>query len=306
MSIQHYFRPVTTVIALSVVACSLALTACSRDIPLQDRPLPAQLTAEQGDLVRKLPFDGAHNFRDLGGYTTADGKTTRRGVLYRSDKLSDLSDTDEQYLERLDIRRIVDFRSDLERSEEPDRIAPDSSIAIVNKPIAIEAAAVDKVSERIVASDATANEMGQLLVDANRQMVENFTPVYREYMQELLIADNYPTVFHCTAGKDRTGLAAALVLSAVGVPRETVMQDYLATNQFTAEYIDKMVMLIKVGSLFRANNEAVRALFAVDERYLGEAFAAIDEYYGSMDNYLNQGLGLGAAEREQLRSLLLH
>lgn len=306
MSIQTHFRPVSTLTTLVVIALSLALVGCSRDIPLEARPIPAQLAAEQGDSVRKLPFDGAHNFRDLGGYATADGKTLRWGMLYRSDKLSDLSATDEQYLERLDIRRVVDFRSELERDGEPDRIAPDSSIAIVNKPIAIEAAAIDQVADRIVASDATVEEMGQLLIDANRQMVEDFTPVYREYMQELLVADNYPTVFHCTAGKDRTGLAAALVLSAVGVPRETVMQDYLATNDYTAEHIDKMVMLIKVGSLFRANSEAVRALFAVEERYLGEAFAAIDTHYGDMDNYLSAGLGLGPVERAKLRSLLLN
>ena len=290
---------------LVLLAASITLSACSRSIPLEARPLPATLVAEQGDSVRKLPFDGAHNFRDLGGYRTADGKRLRWGMLYRSDKLSDLSANDEQYLELLDIRRIVDFRSETERSEEPNRIAPDSSIAIVNKPIAVDAAAVDQIKDRIAASDATAQEMGQLLIDANRQMVEDFTPVYRDYMQELLQADSYPTVFHCTAGKDRTGLAAALVLSAVGVPRETVMQDYLATNQYTAEHIDKMVMLIKVGSLFRANSEAVRALFAVNESYLNEAFAAIDEHYGSLDNYLSSGLGLGTEERAKLRNLLL-
>ena len=305
MPFQTSRRPLASVTFLAIVVISFGLSACSRSIPLEARPVPASMAAEQGDSIRNLPFDGAHNFRDLGGYTSADGKTLRWGMLYRSDKLSDLSETDEQYLERLGIRRIVDFRSELERSEEPNRIAPDSSIAIVNKPIAIEAAAIEQVKDRIVASDATAAEMGQLLISANRQMVEDFTPVYREYMQELLQADNYPTVFHCTAGKDRTGLAAALVLSAVGVPRETVMQDYLATNLYTAEYIDRMVMLIKAGSLFRANDEAIRALFAVDERYLNEAFAAIDEHYGSLDNYLSSGLGLGEAERSRLRELLL-
>lgn len=306
MSLQTSARPFSQLLYLATLVACLGLSACSRSIPLDARPIPLQLATEQGESVRKLPFDGANNFRDLGGYTTSDGKTLRWGMLYRSDKLSDLSEKDEQYLEQLDIRRIVDFRSDLERSKEPNRIAPDSSIAIVNKPIAIDAAAVDQIKDRIVASDATADEMGQLLITANRQMVEDFTPVYREYLQELLNADNYPTVFHCTAGKDRTGLAAALVLSAVGVPHETVMQDYLATNIYTAEYIDKMVMLIKAGSLFRANSEAVRALFAVDERYLEEAFSAIDEHYGSLDNYLTTGLGLGAAERARLRALLLN
>ncbi len=297
-------RPVNTLqLAVGILLMVVWLSACSKSTPLDARPLPAIASK---DVSRKLPFDGAHNFRDLGGYKTVDGREIRRGLLYRSDKLSDLSERDEQYLERLDIRRIVDFRSETERSESPNRIAPDSSIAIVNKPIDVDAAAVDLLAERITASDTSVAEMAQLLIDANRQMVEEFTPVYRDYMQELLQEGNYPTVFHCTAGKDRTGLAAALVLSAVGVPRETIMQDYLATNAYTADYIERMVTLIKVGSLFQANTEAVRALFAVDERYLGEAFAAIDEHYGSMDNYLAEGLGLGDTERQQLRHILLN
>jgi protein-tyrosine phosphatase len=305
MSLQKLPGSVSCALNLLVLTALLSITACSRSVPLEARPAPDQLVSEQGESIRKLPFDGPNNFRDMGGYVTADGKKLKWGMLYRSDKLSDLSATDEQYLEKLAIRRIVDFRSEQERTEEPDRIAPDSSIAIVNKPITIKAVEVGQIGERIVSSDATPEEMGQLLVDANRQMVEDFTPVYREYMQELLVSANYPSVFHCTAGKDRTGLAAALVLSALGVPRDIIIQDYLASNTYNAEHIDKMLMLIEISSFFRANSEAVRAIFAVEERYLNEAFIAIDEHYGSMDNYLTAGLGLGEVERQKLRGLLL-
>ncbi|WP_372747569.1 tyrosine-protein phosphatase [Litorivivens sp.] len=281
---------------------AIMLSACSKNTPLAERPLPAQNPPQE----RRLPFDGAHNFRDLGGYQSADGKTVRWGLIYRSDKLSDISSADEAYLEALEIRRIVDFRSESERLDAPNRVAPDSSIRIVNKPIAIRAAAVDQMIETITSSTTTAADMQQFLVNANREMVEKYTPVYREYLQELLVESSYPTVFHCTAGKDRTGFAAALVLSALGVPRETIVQDYLASNDYNREYIDKMVLYIKLGSLFRANDEAVRALFGVQERYLNEAFAAIDEHYGSMDNYLQQGLGIGPVERQQLRDILLY
>lgn len=290
----------------SLLLSAALLGACSKSTPIDERPLPAEFSVATVPTERKLPFDGAHNFRDLGGYETVDGKRVRWGRLYRSDKLSDLSATDERYLEQLQIRRIVDFRSEAERLEAPNRIAPDSSIRMVNKPIAITAAAVEDMGKKLTNADTTAAEMRQFLIDANRQMVEEFTPVYREYMQELLRDANYPTVFHCTAGKDRTGLAAALVLSALNVPRDTIMQDYLASNRHSQDYIDKMVRLIEIGSLFRANEEAVRALFAVEASYLNEAFAAIDEHYGSMDNYLQQGLGIGSEERQQLRTLLLY
>lgn len=302
MAIALKFRQFSIVLAL---ACAMT-AGCSRDIPLESRPLPAQAPVERGVVAPKLPFDGAHNFRDLGGLTTADGKRIRPGMIYRADALSDLSSTDEHYLERLDIRRIVDFRSEGERESAPNRIAPDSSIRIVNKPIPVDAAAVEDIKDKVLASDTSVADMQALLIDANRQMVEDFTPVYREYMQELLDAGSYPTVFHCSAGKDRTGLAAALLLEALGVPRDQILDDYLASNRHTASQVERMLWLIKAGSLFRANTEAVRALFAVDQRYIAEAYAAMEEGYGSVDNYLEQGLGIGAAERERLASLLLY
>lgn len=292
----------TTILLVSAV---VGLNACSRSTPVDERPIPAELAQPERQTYRKLPMDGAHNFRDLGGYQTKDGRRLQWGRLYRSDKLSDLTPADEQYLEKLGLRQIVDFRSVAEREEAPNRIAPDSSIAIVNRPITVEAAAVDMIKDKIGASDTTPEEMGAFLVAANRQMVEEFTPVYREWMHSLLDERNYPMVFHCTAGKDRTGLAAALVLYALDVPMDTIMDDYLATNHYTQDYIDKMVTIVEASTLFRANTEAVRALFAVDKAYLGEAFAAMDEHYGGIDNYLEAGLGIGAPERARLRELLL-
>ncbi len=302
-------KPVKTIGLLGAVllmtSAALMTNGCDRSTPLADRPIPAELPAAERSAYRKLPMDGAHNFRDLGGYETSDGRRLKWGMLYRSDKLSDISPTDEQYMEKLGIRRIVDFRAPIEREEEPNRIAPDSSIAVINQPIAVDAAAVDHVKDRIAASDVTAAEMGQLLVDANRQMVEQFTPVYREWMQSLLNTDNYPSLFHCTAGKDRTGLAAALAMYAVGVPMETIYEDYLLTNTYTADHIERMVNLIEMGTLFKANSDAVRALFAVDRAYLGEAFKAMEEHYGSVDAYLSEGLGIGPEERQRLREILL-
>lgn len=292
--------------AFSLMAtAALTSNGCDRSTPLDERPVPSELPADAREAYRKLPMDGASNFRDIGGYRTDDGRTVRWGMLYRSDKLSDISPTDERYLDKLAIKRIVDFRSPVEREEEPSRIAPDSSIAVIHRPITVEAAEVDHIKNRIAASDVTREEMGQLLIDANRQMVEKYTPVYREWMQSLLNPDNYPTVFHCTAGKDRTGLAAALVLHALGVPQETIYHDYLLTNRYTSEHTEKMLTVIELSTLFKANSEAVRALFEVDRAYLQEAFTAMEEHYGSVDNYFKEGLGIGAEERQRLREILL-
>lgn len=292
--------------ALTLCLILPLLTACSDSLPPDERPLPASWSAEQSVHARKLPFDGAHNFRDLGGYQTRDGRTLRWGVLYRSDKLAGLSAADEQYIERLEIRRVVDFRSEAERAEAPNRFAPDTSVSVFNKPIAIAATAIDDMRGFVTSPDTRTDDVRALMIAANREMIENHTPAYREFMQELLHGSSYPTVFHCTAGKDRTGLAAALVLSALNVPRETILEDYLATNTYTQEQMANWLRWIKVGSLFRANEEAARALLGVDADYINAAFEAIDETYGSMDNYLQTALGIGPKERQQLQEHLLY
>src|SRR5690606_28692555 len=123
--------------------------------------------------------------------------------------------------------------------------------------------------------------LDNFLVDANRDFVEQHTPVYREWMQSLLQADAYPALFHCTAGKDRTGFAAALVLAALDVPQDTIYQDYLATNSYTEDYREKVKLFITLRSFGKVDGDTLEPLFGVERRYLEEAFKAIDEHYGS-------------------------
>ena len=286
----------------------LVLTGCERgpsSLPADERPIPAQLPEAEREALRKLPFENAHNFRDLGGYKTSDGKTVKWGLIYRSDKLSELSSEDEFYLDRLGLTRIVDFRSIKEREAAPDRVAPASSIAIQHVPIKVTGADFDLIKSKIESGDLREDELSELLVQANRELVEQYTLIYRAWIQSILEDNGLPMAFHCTAGKDRTGFGAAIVLLALGVPKETVMADYLATNTYTAEQIEKTVSIVKWASLFQADAEALRPILGVEERFLNEAFLAIDEHYGSVDNYLTEGLGLTPDKRQQLRDLLL-
>ena len=103
---------------IAAFALLLPLLACGGGAPPDQRSIPAELPASAREAARRLPLDGAHNFRDLGGYATSDGRTLRWGVLYRSDALADLSDDDLAYLGRLGLRRVVDFRSPLERERD--------------------------------------------------------------------------------------------------------------------------------------------------------------------------------------------
>ena len=101
------------------IAKTLHLQSAFSQLSADERPIPAQLPPEERLALRKLPFEQAHNFRDLGGYLSGDGRYTRWGKIYRTDKLSSLSEQDQRYLQRLGVKRIVDFRSDEERNTAP-------------------------------------------------------------------------------------------------------------------------------------------------------------------------------------------
>lgn len=292
------FRPLAVLAAIALVACSTALPPDQRVLPI-DRP------ASERDAGRLVPLEGAHNFRDLGGYETTDGKRVKWGVLYRSDALGKLTDDDIATLSRLRLRRVVDFRSELERDHEPDRLPENPGPIVAWSPISGDVLDPAELQQMILSGDATEEEMSRLLVVANQSFISEFSDVYANFLRNLAQDENLPTLFHCTAGKDRAGFGAALALMAVGVPRETIMQDYLKTNAYTAEHTESRLQLIRWASLFRADPAAIRPLLEARPEYLRAAFDTIDARYGSTEAYLREGLGIDAETQAQLRAKLL-
>jgi protein-tyrosine phosphatase len=280
------------------------LIACGDSLPpALERAIPAELPKEVRESQRRLPVAGAANLRDLGGYTTRDGRALRWGLLYRSDALADLSDEDIAYLTRLKLHRVVDFRSAAERERDPDRLP--EGVTVVLQPIAGQGLDPSRLQERLRAGDVSAGEAAAWLVDGNRAFVSEFRDVYSRFLRDLADPANLPTLFHCTAGKDRTGFAAATVLLALDVPRETAMRDYLLTNTFMQEKTRRTLQVIRLASLFRADPADLQPLFEARESYLGAAFAAIDQAPGATDAYLRDVLGIDDALRAQLRANLL-
>jgi len=253
---------------------------------------------------RLLPLAGTDNFRDLGGYPAAGGRHTRWGMLYRSDDLSDLTRADLRYLAGLHVKLVCDFRSPGERERSPDRL-PDEAPSVALLDIQTEGFDPVAIEEKVYSRDVGDTDYQALLIEGNRAFATRFAYQYKAMFDRLEDPANLPALVHCTQGKDRTGFAAAIVLLALGVSEETVMQDYMLTNVYTANEIESTLGYLRLWLWSDDAAEAFRPLLEVDPEYLQAALDIIHEDYGSVDAYLSSALGLDAERRARLQALLL-
>jgi protein-tyrosine phosphatase len=228
---------------------------------------------------RFLPLEALFNVRDLGGYAAAGGRRVKWGLLYRAGDLHELIPGDQAVLEERGIKTIVDFRGQDERDDAPDH---DLATVAQNRWLPIDAGSLFSLAE-LKTSDAMETLMGELY----RALAEKAQDQYREFFSLLGDAGNLPLLFHCSAGKDRTGFGAALILSALGVEREQIYDDYLLSAQGLKG---------KYASLVAAS-PYLEPAFSVRRSYLAAAFEWIEGTYGDMETYL---AALGA-DPERLR-----
>ena len=295
MKIFKYLIPAAIVIGI------IFFISGEKEIASLDRPIPANLSENLREDTRKLPFTGAHNFRDLGGYKTSDGKTVKWGKVYRSDNLHSLTDEDLKYMERLNIKSVVDFRSDEERNEEPDRLTPDMTPILL--PIKFEP---EGVTENLTRDLTFGNlDSSNLLRDFNIILVKEFTEEYREFFRHIVDNGGEPFLLHCTAGKDRAGFGSAMILTVLGVPREKIIEDYLLTNTYVSDHVDRKLLETELKTFFRADSDNLRKINFVEERYIQAAFDTIDSHWGGMDQYISEGLNLTEEDIGKIRNYYL-
>jgi protein-tyrosine phosphatase len=241
--------------------------------------------------ARHLNLSGASNFRDLGGYPTSDGRTVRWRQIFRSNHLGHLTDDDAAVLRELGVRSAFDFRGTEERTAAICGIPEISVHSLPVEPTVVAAL-------RAIAAAGTplsADHAVEVMRESYSGYVQNNTPRYRTLFAHLL-EDSAPLVIHCTAGKDRTGFACALILHTLGVSRDTIAEDYLLTNHFYRRDPNHSSDL---------PDEIKQVLGSVQESFLAAAFEAIDADYGDLETYLRDGLGLGKAERAHLEARYL-
>jgi len=254
---------------------------------------------------RHVALEGAQNFRDLGGYATEDGHTVRWGLLYRSDNLSQLSDADLEQVHELGIKLVCDFRSAEEKAEEPDRLPAEDPPAVAELPIFDESFSPSEFKKRLSAGELGDLDLRQALTDANRLFATRFAGQYKLMFERITRPEYLPALVHCTAGKDRAGFASAVTLRTLGVPEETVYEDFLLTNHYTAQKIERMLWMIRLVSLFRVDPEQVRPVLSVERAYLAAAFDEIAKQYGSFDAYRRDALGMDDTRTAAFRRLVL-
>ena len=243
---------------------------------------------------RRLVLSGAVNFRDLGGYPVPGGRRTRWRRIYRSDSLADLTAEDQERLAALGLRTLIDFRLPIERLRMPNRLPAGAGIETIEIGFVPEGT-LDML--RLVLSGEIGPEgVEREVIEHYRRFPVDHTSEYRRMLEAVGSAESLPLLIHCTSGKDRTGFGAAVILMAVGVPREVILEDYALTNRYRRDVPHLLSPTTPA--------EVVQTLLSAQPKYLEAAYDVIDRAYGSTAGYLEKGLGLTDVDRARLVDLL--
>lgn len=240
-----------------------------------------QLVTSEGKAIlaeRHLPMTGGYNFRDMGGIKTIDGRYVKWGKIFRSDDLHNLTDKDLHYLASIPLVSIVDFRSPDEIKRSPDKLP-----VSVKKDYAYSITPGNLLAAKSL-SDLKESQMDSAMMDMNILLVSDTSCVsnYKDFFTLLQDEKEVPLMFHCSAGKDRTGMGAALVLFALGVDENTVFDDYLSSNIYLGDKYDQYI----------AQNPNLKPLFQVKKEFIKAGIDKIKKDHGSVENYLTTVLGV--------------
>jgi protein-tyrosine phosphatase len=252
---------------------------------------------------RVVELEGGINFRDLGGYLNSQGKTVKWRKIMRCGHLANLSEHDLNVLEDIGVTQIHDFR----RKEEQIKSPSCAIRAEVLDDYQIYIGDISKFWEFLFEGELTPESSHELVVNSYRSCINLVIPAFSRFMRQIVDNADNSCVFHCSAGKDRTGMAAALILSALDVPRETIVEDYLLTRQ---HYDSTQLIEIIEGHLRKAKVDNwdrawLTPYVSVHQDNIEAFLDAIDDSYGSMQSYLTDALGLSEADLNSMRKQFL-
>jgi protein-tyrosine phosphatase len=266
------------------------------------------VTNQHGGVIRvserRVVLEGSQNFRDIGGYIGDGGRQVRWGRLFRSGRLSALTERDITRLGTLDLAVVCDFRQPSESDDHPS-LLPSKKPEILD--LSIDPGNLSSFFGEIISGNVAPDDVAEFMQAINQELVLDHAHRYRQ-MFESMLDHRGNMLIHCTAGKDRTGFGAKLILSALGVGRATIMEDYLLTNQYLPidEEISALIEHYQHLSPAIIDPALLRPMFEVRAEYLQRAFNTVDSNFGSVGVYLRECLGLSEAAFEQLKQDYLY
>lgn len=262
------------------------------------------------DTVRHIPLQGAVNVRDVGGHRTYDGERVRHGRVFRADALSDLTDADLVKVAELGLKKVIDFRVPAEvQYDGPDRLP--AGLSPTSRPITDNG-----LFTQLITAIGSRDPVRQEEMLGNGKAAAFMRGVYRTFVSDSanraqfaatlrdIAGSRSPLLYHCTAGKDRTGWTTYLLLRLVGVPGQTAVGDYLASNTYRAAHDARLREQLKQGGLMQ-NPDLIIPLQEVRTEYLDTALDEAAQRYGGLQGYLTKGLGLDAGTILKLRERLV-
>ncbi|MBC1984701.1 tyrosine-protein phosphatase [Listeria booriae] len=251
---------------------------------------------------RTIPLEGCFNFRDLGGYVNTAGKTVRWGKLYRSSLLTNITEKDKDTLEKLGVSWICDLRSTSEIAAKP----TPALAHIKNRHIPIGTAKNESTESQKIDIPDDHRVYEPLMGESYRVFVQS-KDGFREIFNDIIEKEEVPFLFHCTAGKDRTGVLGALLLKLLDVPENTILADYELTNQYADNILGEMQGLVNSfsNSERKIDLENFRPMAEARPAYLEIAFDEMQKEYGSVDAYLEKGIGITPSEKAKFQTMML-
>ncbi len=274
--------------------------------PAPERPEPIEGFPKFGHMT----LTGVDNARDLGGMPTKDGRIKKRRLL-RSGALGEATAADMKQLIRMhDMEYVVDLRTPFEVEHDPDPLPLMAGVEYVNMPALSQGAIVtmgrfSAAKDQKLLREFTGHPFATIQDLYPKALLgETGIETYGRFLHDLLSAEG-ATLWHCTQGKDRTGIAAILVEHILGVPEEAILADYLATNLFIGGWMARMQKLLRATGLAKGVNADFEAYAYAYKAYYDAAMRAMCGVFGSVDAYLERELKFGPAEQEALRERYL-
>ncbi|RJP89617.1 MAG: tyrosine-protein phosphatase [Desulfobacteraceae bacterium] len=251
---------------------------------------------------RLVSMEGAVNFRDIGGYHTADGRQVKWGRVFRSDGLARLTLKDHETLRRIGLRRIFDFRTPAEVGASPDYLPEGGAIEYVNLPVRHGAIDFTVAMKRLQKGDV-AWMTPHFMESGYIRNLEEYGNVWGQVIRYLAdVSDDHAILFHCTGGKDRTGTCAALILLMLGVDEETVISDHQLSNGYIAHMLPDIYRLI---ASYGIDPDLLVPYFTAPREGIVTVLSRIREVYGSASDYLSKKAGVKKETQELIIERLL-